>query len=57
MTELEEFVVSPRNTQYRVIEGSLYNYDSTTLIRVPQTKKAIMIPNFVTTIGSGAFYK
>lgn len=57
MTELEEFIVSPRNTQYRVIEGSLYNYASTTLIRVPQTKKTIMIPNFVTTIGSGAFYK
>jgi len=57
MTALEEFIVSQRNTHYHVIEGSLYNYDSTTLVRVPQTKKAIMIPNFVTTIGSGAFYK
>ncbi len=57
MSALEEFTISQRNNKYSVTDGVLYNYDRTTLIRVPQTKKSIIIPNSITTIGSGALYK
>lgn len=57
MTSLKEFVVSERNSYFKAIDGSLFSYDLSTIVRVPETKTSIMLPSVTKTIGSGAFYK
>ena len=47
--------VADENEYYSSIDGVLYNKDQTTLIRCPQAKTSITIPNTVTSIGESAF--
>ncbi len=54
-TSLESITVMDNNTAYASQDGILYNKDKTELIRVPQTKTSITIPNSVTSIGDWAF--
>lgn len=54
-TSLTAINVDPENTQYSSIDGVLYNKDQTELIRVPETRTSIVIPNTVRTIGASAF--
>lgn len=55
-SELEKFQVSNGNTKFRELEGVLFNYDYTTLIKFPYAKSTTYsIPNSVTLIGPVAF--
>ncbi len=56
-TSLESITVAEGNTQYLSQDGILYNKNKTELIRVPQAKATITVPNGVTTIGDRAFYE
>ena len=47
--------VDPGNTHYSSIDGILYNYAQDTLIRCPEAKSSVTIPNKVTTIEREAF--
>lgn len=54
---LQNIVVSPENTHYRSIDGSLFSYDGTHLVRyaVGQSARSYRIPDGTVTIGSRAF--
>ena len=54
---LQNIVVSPENTHYRSIDGSLFSYDGTHLVRyaVGQSAHSYRIPDGTVTIGSRAF--
>ena len=55
-TGITEFVVQTNNSNYSSINGVLFNYDQTYLIKYPSTKKGMYsVPNSVTSIGDGAF--
>ena len=53
--KLEKITVSPQNEHYASIQGVLYDKSLTSLIRCPQKKKQISIPNGVTDIEAYAF--
>ena len=46
----------PDNANYKSIDGILYNKDMTIIIKCPEAKTSVTIPNSVTSIGEGAFY-
>jgi len=49
--------VDENNTNFSALEGVLFNYDQTTLIKFPETiTGTYTIPNTVTKIGNRAFY-
>ena len=48
--------VDSGNTHYSSIDGVLYNYAQDTLIRCPEAKSSVNIPNSVTYIRNNAFY-
>ncbi len=54
---LTDFVVSDKNTVFSSADGILYNKDKTELIfyPYPKTDSSFIVPDSVTTIGSGAF--
>jgi len=48
--------VASDNSNYTSINGILYNKDITILVRFPEGKTSVLIPNSVTSIGNCAFY-
>ena len=52
---LENIYVDPENTKYSSIDGILYSKDATILIKCPEAKTSVTIPNSVTSIGNSAF--
>ena len=54
---LEKISVAPGNRAYHVVDGVLYNMDSTELVQYPTGRDApyFKIPDGVTRIGAGAF--
>ncbi|MBE5743954.1 MAG: divalent cation tolerance protein CutA [Clostridiales bacterium] len=56
---LTQFVVEDGNKSFSTIEGILYNYDQSALLRCPTnyTKNCIIIPSTINTIGNYSFYK
>ena len=54
-SNLTKINVDPENTYYSSNEGVLYNKDATRLLRCPQKKSSVTIPNSVTFIGGAAF--
>ena len=52
---IEEFTIEDGNEKFRVYNGSLYNYNKTTLICYISTKSVLELPEETTTIGSLAF--
>ena len=57
-TSLTSITVSEGNTAYVSVDGVLYTYDMTTLVRYPggKTDTSFTIPESVTSIGESAFY-
>ena len=55
-SSMEWFLVSPDNPHYCSLHDVLYNKDQTELLRCPENKKRLTIPDTVTTIGDYAFY-
>ena len=55
-SSLENINVDSGNSNYSSIDGILYNKDATSLIKCPETKSNVTIPNSVTSIGENAFY-
>ena len=53
---LQAIAVSSNNENYCSIDGVLYDKNKTALIRCPEQKTTISIPDTVTTIGECAFY-
>lgn len=53
---MEWFLVSPDNPHYCSLHDVLYNKNQTELLRCPENKKRLAIPDTVTTIGDYAFY-
>ena len=53
--ELERIDVNTANQNYCSIDGVLYNKEHSILIRCPEKKKQVSIPNSVKEIGWGAF--
>lgn len=58
-TKLAEINVVPENTSLSSLDGVLFNYNKTKLLRYPEGKtgKEYNIPNTVTNIAEWAFYK
>ncbi len=54
-SNLEEIMVSADNPVYSSLDGVLYNKDKTELLKCPDKKMSVTIPNSVTTIGDTAF--
>ena len=56
---LTEIKVNENNTAYRDIDGNLYTKDGATLIQyaIGKTNPSFTIPDSVTTIGDGAFFR
>jgi|GEM_PF-1948053 len=54
-SSLTSFNVDEHNLNYSSFEGILYDKGCRTLIQCPGGKEVVVIPNFVTTIGDGAF--
>ena len=52
---LENINVMPDNANYKSIDGILYNKDMTIIIKCPEAKTSVTIPNSVTSIGPDAF--
>jgi len=52
---LEEIIIEAGNLNYCSDNGILYNKDKTLLIQCPGAKKNVIIPDYVTNIGSYAF--
>ena len=57
-TSLTSITVSEENTAYVSVDGVLYSYDMTELVRYPggKTDTSFTIPESVTSIGESAFY-
>ena len=55
-SSLKYINVDSENANFSSIDGVLYNKDATSLIRCPEAKTSVMIPNSVTSIGGRAFY-
>lgn len=55
-SSMEWFLVSPGNPHYCSLHDVLYNKNQTELLRCPENKKRLTIPDTVTTIGDYAFY-
>jgi len=57
-SNLNNITVEEGNTKYTSIDGVLYNYEKTTLLKYPEgkTEESFSIPNSVTTIYDRAFY-
>ena len=53
---LEGIVVSEENPVYSSLDGVLYNKDKTELLKWPDKKLSVTIPESVTSIGDWAFY-
>lgn len=54
-SSLEHINVTEGNANYISVDGVLYSKDKKVLVRCPNAKTSIEIPNSVTSIGSGAF--
>ena len=54
-SELTSIDVEKDNQNYASVDGVLYNKNITTIIRCPESKTLIEIPNSVTMIGNNAF--
>lgn len=54
---MTSFTVDERNRQYSSVDGILYNYDKTILIKCPETKSEVTIAKSVTAIESWAFFR
>ena len=54
---LERIDVEANNNTYSSVDGVLYNKQKTKLIKFPENKLTIVIPNTVTSIGEFSFYK
>ena len=56
---LVSIIVDEGNTAYKSIDGNLYTKDGKTLIQyaIGKTDSSFIIPDSVTSIGSGAFYR
>ncbi len=54
-SSLKYINVDSENANFSSIDGVLYNKDATSLIRCPEAKTSVMIPNSVTSIGELAF--
>ncbi len=54
-SSLEEIIVSTDNPAYSSLDGVLYNKNKTQLLKCPEEKSSVTIPNSVTSIGDGAF--
>ena len=54
-SSLEEIIVSVDNPAYSSLEGVLYNKNQTELLKCPDSRLSITIPNSVTRIGDCAF--
>ena len=52
---LEEIIVSANNPVYSSLDGVLYNKDKTELLKWPNKKLSVTIPEWVTSIGDYAF--
>ena len=52
---LEEIIVSANNPVYSSLDGVLYNKDKTELLKWPDKKLSVTIPESVTSIGDWAF--
>ncbi len=52
---LEEIIVSANNPVYSSLDGVLYNKDKTELLKWPDKKLSVTIPESVTSIGESAF--
>ncbi|MGN0370438.1 MAG: leucine-rich repeat domain-containing protein [Butyrivibrio sp.] len=52
---LEKIEVNKDNTNYSSLDGVLYNKEQTKLIKCPQGKTDVIIPDSVTSIGDNAF--
>ena len=55
-SSMEWFNVSAENAYYSSLHDVLYNKNQTVLIRCPENKKRITLPDTVTTIGEFAYY-
>ena len=55
-TNLEEIIVSADNPVYSSLDGVLYNKDKTELVKWPDKKLSVTLPESVTSIGDEAFY-
>ena len=57
-TSLTSIIVDENNANYKDIDGNLYTKDGKILIQyaIGKTDKSVIIPDSVTSIGSGAFY-
>ncbi len=51
----EAFAVTENNEAYASEDGILYTYDMSTLLRCPQAKTSVSIPDSVTSIGESSF--
>lgn len=54
---MESFIVDERNQHFSSVDGILYNYDKTILIKCPETKSEVTIEKSVTKIESWAFFR
>ncbi len=54
-SNLQRFNVDTANRSFKSIDGALYNYSGSTLIRVPETIVSFLMPEGVRTVGRRAF--
>lgn len=54
---IESFIVDEHNQHFSSVDGILYNYDKTILIKCPETKSEVMIEKSVTKIEPWAFFR
>lgn len=54
---MESFIVDEHNQHFSSVDGILYNYDKTVLIKCPETKSEVMIEKSVTGIEAWAFFR
>lgn len=55
-SELNSIIIDPNNKIYVASDGVLYNKSKTELLAYPSAQDNIVIPDSVTSIGSGAFF-
>ena len=53
--KLQKIYVDQENTYFKSIDGVLYDYSVSVLIKCPRQKKSVVIPDTVTSIKAGAF--
>ncbi len=55
-TSMESFKVSENNEKYRSKDGMIYNTDYSYLVRCPQTKASVTLPDNLYGVGDSAFH-